>query len=322
MKLSEALEGFLLSRRAGGFSLSTIALDRYVLHQVIAFLEDPEVKSITLKDLNRYFVYLQDDYVPKRKNGSEARLSGGTLQNHWKSIRAFFTWAVTDLRLKKRPDELLRLPDNNPKEIHPLNQVEVKALLKEAEITREANPGNRNSFRMRRRTADRDLALLLVLLDCGIRSGEAGRCLVEDYDPKSGELQIRPFGNSRRKTKSRTVYLGKAAQRALWRYLATRKDLQPDDPLFLSSTNRPMDSNSIRLLLVDLGDKAGIKNVHPHRFRHSFAIEFLRNGGDVFSLQRLLGHTSLEMVQRYLELSSADAQAAHRRASPADNWIV
>jgi integrase/recombinase XerD len=320
MKLSLASEGFMLALRAGGYSKSTIDLYRYVLEYLIEFLEDPEVEKIRLTDLNRYFVWLQEEYQPRRKSGDNQPLSGGTLQNHWTAIRSFFNWASENFRLKRRPDAGLRLPQNNPKIVHPLTQEEVRALLSAAEYTREANTDGRRKFKMRRRTADRDISLLLVLLDTGLRAGELGRLKIRDYDPKTAEIVVAPFGNSRRKTKSRIVHLGKTGQKALWRYLASRKDSEPDDPLFLSEAKRPMDTNSIRCLLVDLGVKAGIRNVHPHRLRHTFAIEYLRNGGDIFTLQRLLGHASLEMVQKYIELSAVDTREAHRKASPADKW--
>ena len=73
-------------------------------------------------------------------------------------------------------------------------------------------------------------------------------------------------------------------------------------------------------LLVRMGQRAGVANVHPHRFRHTFAINFLRNGGNAYALQMMLGHSTMEMVKRYLALAQADVEAAHRQASPVANW--
>ena len=81
-----------------------------------------------------------------------------------------------------------------------------------------------------------------------------------------------------------------------------------------------LDRNNLRHMLSRNGKVAGVANVHPHRFRHTFAVEFLRNGGNVFELQQVLGHEQLSTVQRYVRLAEIDLESAGRRGSPADNW--
>ena len=75
-------------------------------------------------------------------------------------------------------------------------------------------------------------------------------------------------------------------------------------------------------MLSLIGQRAGVAGAHPHRFRHTFAINFLRNRGNIFALQRILGHESLTMVHNYLSIAQAALQAAHNDASPVTNWVL
>ena len=80
-----------------------------------------------------------------------------------------------------------------------------------------------------------------------------------------------------------------------------------------------MDRHRLLKQLQSIGKRAGVDNVHPHRFRHTFAISFLRNGGNVYTLQMLLGHSTLDMCKKYLNIAQADLESAHRLASPVAN---
>jgi integrase/recombinase XerD len=175
---------------------------------------------------------------------------------------------------------------------------------------------------MRRPTARRDRALILVLLDTGLRASELCALTVGDVDLKSGQVVVKHGeAGGAKGGKGRVVYLGKAARRALWRYLATRDDgKNPDRPLFLGKLQRQINKRVLRQLIARLGEKADVAHAHPQRFRHSFAITYLRSGGDLFTLQALLGHRTLEMVQHYAQIAQIDVEQAHRRASPVDNW--
>jgi integrase/recombinase XerD len=81
-----------------------------------------------------------------------------------------------------------------------------------------------------------------------------------------------------------------------------------------------MARSHLRLLLKRIGGRASVPNVFPHRFRHTFAITYMRNQGDLLTLQALLGHSDLEMVKRYARIAQTDCENTHRRAGPVDNW--
>lgn len=193
----------------------------------------------------------------------------------------------------------------------------MRSLLLACERTAEWNGEKRSGPTTLRATRVRDRAIVLMLLDTGCRASELCDLLVGDVDIKTGATQIRRGKGD----KGRTVYLGNLAREVLWRYVSKRKDARPGDPLFETSKRQALDRNALRKMLQTAGQRAGIvERVTPHRLRHTFAINYLRNGGDVYTLQRLLGHSGMEMVRRYLALAETDIAEAHRRASPVDNW--
>jgi integrase/recombinase XerD len=91
--------------------------------------------------------------------------------------------------------------------------------------------------------------------------------------------------------------------------------------LFLTQDGRPLNKNRVETIIKRYGLKAGIQGVRvsPHTFRHTGAVMFLRNGGDLFTLKRITGHTDLKSLQTYLNLSQSDISRVHADASPVDN---
>ena len=206
--------------------------------------------------------------------------------------------------------------------VEPLNREQVEALLAACDYTQRAKTEFRRRFRMRRPTAKRDRAIILILLDTGLRASELCNLRVGDVDLRTGRVDIRhgPMGGAKG-GKGRIVFLGRTARRSVWRHLAERAD--GDDqkaPLFTGRGARSLTRDSLRLLIKSIAARAGVDNCFPHRFRHTFAITYLRCGGDLLTLQAILGHSSLEMVRRYARIAEVDLAAAHRRASPSDNW--
>ena len=318
MLTSKALEGFLLSKSSDGLSPNTSSIYRWALDKLVDYTHDKPVADVTTEDLRAWLSYLRNDYQNASPSRKSERLSASSLRDCWTAAKSFCRWASETFDIPNAADGLKRPAGESPV-IVPFGEDDVRALLKAAgHITTKA--GKRAPFICIAPNAKRNTALLLVLLDTGLRVSELCRLKIQDVTLKSGECAVTLFGSGC-KTRARQVYLGVAARRSLWLYLATRDDGRDGQaPLFVTTTGKPMTKFSVALVLRRLGSRAGVANVHPHRFRHSFAVCYLRNGGDVFTLQRILGHSSMEMVRRYLALANADDANAHRRASPVDKW--
>jgi len=168
----------------------------------------------------------------------------------------------------------------------------------------------------------RDYTIILLLLDTGIRLSELANLRVEGVDFKQSYLLVSGKGS-----KERIVPIGTQVRRLLWRYISTfRPDpyYSENTNMFLIANGNPLKGGAIRLMISRLGVKAGISGVRcsAHTFRHTFAKEYLMQGGDVFSLQRILGHSSLEMVKVYVNLALSDVSRQHRKYSPVDNMVM
>jgi len=117
------------------------------------------------------------------------------------------------------------------------------------------------------------------------------------------------------------VPIGKFVGMTLWHYV---EDVRPQvassdiNKLFLSRDGRPITTNTIKLVFSRLAKSSGVERLHAHLCRHTFAINYLLNGGDIFSLREILGHTTLEMVNHYLHFTASQITEQHHKFSPMD----
>lgn len=321
LSVSQALEGFLHTKAAEGLSPQTLRNYEHRLRQWIDHIGEVDVVAVTAQDVRGFLVWLRTDYRPRRYNGDRGPLSPKTLRNIYVTLSSFFTWAATEFDFES-PMKGVPTPKYTQPPVVPLTRDEIDALLDACDFTRRIDGGNRRRYRKQRPTARRDRAAIVTLLDTGLRASELCALRIWDVDLRSGRVEVRHGRRGGAKGgKGRTVFLGKAARRFAWRYLAEREDGEdPEAPLLVGKWDRPMNPTSLRQLIKRLAEKAGVRDCYPHRFRHTFAITYLRAGGDVFTLQALLGHSTLEMVRHYARIAEVDLASAHRRASPADNW--
>lgn len=303
MKISTAIEGYWLARRLD-LSPNTIRDYGLTYQRLVVFSKDMDIERITSNQVRQFLQHL----------GGEYSLSKRTLSNAWIALASLWAWASNELKIPNVVRGHVEQPKFTDRIPEPLEKEEIQALIRVCERT-SSYKAKGKAVRNRRPTALRDAAIILVLTDTGIRASELCDLLVSDYDQKRGRLHVRKGKGQ----KERFLPIGIRTQSALWRYLANREDVRPTDSLFATRTFRKMDRNNLRHLLDTIGKNAKVTNVHPHRFRHTFAIEFLRNGGSMILLKELLGHESMEMVTRYVHIAESDI-ANSIKHSPADNW--
>jgi len=323
--LKTDVEDFLEILISEGKSPRTITSYRYVLNLWLSKVNIQISKEFSSRDLSKYLAWLRTEYKPKRFNGDDHPISNKTLRNHWIVLKSFFRWVSNEYNCPNPMDNVPG-PKYQKKPIDPVSLEEIKALLKVCKFSSEAKTNERRSFRMHRPTALRDEVIIKVLLDTGIRASELIALKLGDLDLNKSVIHIRHGALGGAKGgKGRFVYISRGTKRSIRKYLEHREskqgELEDDSPLFPNkNTNRPLHRDGLRLLIVSLSKRANIRHITPHAFRHTFSIQYLRNGGDVFTLQKLLGHSSLDMVQHYARVSEVDLENAHRIASPVEKW--
>lgn len=179
------------------------------------------------------------------------------------------------------------------------------------EISRVIKSIDRNTL-----TGARNYAMLVTLLDTGLRASELANITLGNLDLTEGFIKAMGKGS-----KERIVPIGKFVRMTLWNYIERirpRYDGSDNNYLFLALGGKPMLVNTVKLFFSRLAKVSGVKRLHAHLCRHTFAINYLMNGGDIFSLREILGHTTLEMVNHYLHFTSSQITAQHHKYSPMD----
>jgi integrase/recombinase XerC len=158
----------------------------------------------------------------------------------------------------------------------------------------------------------RDVAVLTLLYGCGLRIGEA-LGLKRSQAPLGDSLVVTGKGN-----KQRLVPVLPAVKLAMMDYLgACPHPLPPDGPLFIGARGGPLDPGVVQRQMRRLRALLGLpETATPHALRHSFATHLLAGGGDLRTIQELLGHASLSTTQRYTDVDAARLMAVYRSAHP------
>lgn len=228
-------------------------------------------------------------------------LSPYTIRKVVKILRGFGSWLEREGF--PNPFDVLDIPSVPKDVVDTLKQDEVSQLLG------VINPNTAHGAR--------DHALVLLMLDSGLRISEVAGLRLSVLDLVTRQARVQGKGR-----KERYTPFGQTTARALMRYISAfrPKPVRPDvDQVFLTLDGQPMTRNSIECVIRRLRLNTGIGRLHAHLLRHTFAVNFLSAGGDVESLRRILGHESLEVTKRYLSgLQAEQVKALYEDYSPVD----
>lgn len=278
LPITHAVSDFILHQRSSRHSPATIAHYRNTLSKLERFLAENEivcVGHITPSLLRSFFLSLEH-LKPRTRWGIAS------------DVRAFFSFLERDELISTNPMRKVQMP-RQPRTILPaFTNPEVKKILSAVEG--------------KTRTALRNKALVLVLLDSGIRLNEAAEMKVEHLDMETGTFKVMGKGS-----KERVCHLSPTTLRHLARYV---RHANPEPGKSLWGLTR----YSLARIVSRIGEKAGV-HAHPHKFRRTCALTMLRAGCDLFSLQYLLGHSDLTVLQRYVAQTQQDYHRAHKQYS-------
>ena len=309
LNIKNLIQGFKLSCQAENKSPKTIEwynsfLERFAQFLIIRGLPT-DIADISTTNIRLFIRYLQTE--AKVPNTAKP-LSAATVQGYTRTLKAFFSWLMREDYITSNPMTKIPIPKGEHKIVNTFSNEQIAKLL--------------NICQLSDGTGYRNLTIILLLLDSGLRVSELININLEDVNLTQGYITIRRGKGFR----ERVVPIGSLVQKSIWKYLNTYRPqplTEKINNLFLSNDGLPLTRNGIQYMIRRYSKRAGISGVRcsPHTFRHSFARNYLVNGGDVFSLQKILGHSSLASVRAYLNLFTDDIKRQHQRFSPVDNLV-
>lgn len=298
---------FIATKKTEGLSPKTVSWYEWLLGKFCAWLPDKRLISLTVQDARDFIASLQartSRYVNHpRAHEQEGGLSPSTISAYVRTLKVFSGWLYEENYTKTNVLAKLKKPKVPDTIIEPLKPEEIQ------QIIGCISP---NSF-----LGARLYAVVLLMLDTGLRASEVCTLQLEDVDLPNNELKVMGKGK-----KERIVPIGQNTKKAIMRYLATFRG-ETDSPfVFLADDGSPLSYNALRLMIERLAKRSGVERMHPHLLRHTFACSFLMAGGDLMSLKKILGHTSIEITQVYLKLTDQNIKTQHAQYSPMDRLVT
>ncbi|MDD2621270.1 MAG: tyrosine-type recombinase/integrase [Syntrophomonadaceae bacterium] len=292
---SEAIELFIKDQKLKNRTPRTLQWHRENFRALKKALQEQnipwELKSLTKNHLKHNFIL----YSMENNNNKAT-----TINNRMKTFQSFWKFLCTEGYLATNITVGIEKLREQKMVIVTLDESEIKAMFKAC---------NLKTF-----TGVRDLTMMKTLIDTGMRLQELTRVVMEDILFRENLIKVNGKGQ-----KQRWIPLSPELKRVIKEYLAVRGE-SLTEALFITLDQRPIDRRTVQDRLALLAKKAGVtKQSSPHIWRHTFAKYYILNGGDPFSLKKILGHSNWAMVHRYVDMFGGEIKAQHEKASPLKN---
>jgi integrase/recombinase XerD len=263
------------------------------------------VGQIEAEDLRRYIRFLQDRPCwakhPTIRPGKR-KLSPHSIASYVRSIRTFWSWLSREGFIGENPFAKVKVPKAPRKVVNTFSSDQITKLLK--------------AIPMKKPKGYRDYAIIIMLYGTGMRIQELLNLRLTDLNLESGQIKVLGKG-----ARERYLYMSPTVYKVTLRYLNRFRPKVQSDYLFVHDNGQPLSRYYVAHRMQKYGREAGITAVRcsPHTLRHSFAINYLRNGGDSFTLQKILGHSTLDMTRHYAELAKSDVERGMKTFSPIES---
>ena len=287
--LADAVKVRILDGESRNVTPRTLQTYEYRLGHFTAYCEAAGIQH--LHDVTP--TVLREYLAGMRRRG----LAGHTQLGVYRDLRAFLNFCVREGWLETSPLANVKPPRVEKRDPEVFTPEQVQQIIQHA-------------------GSARNRAVVLLLLDTGLRGAELCNLAGRDIDMQSGAVHVR-MGKGR---KNRTVYAGSHARRALARYFAERGTPGPDDAVFLARTGNALTYGALSQMLQYLGQRAGFR-VTAHNFRRTFATEALRNGWDVYTLRDAMGHEDITVLRHYVRIAGSDVERSQRTMGVADSLL-
>jgi integrase/recombinase XerD len=308
--LDELFNIYIYAKEAEGLAKTTIQNKKHYYKTFSNYLKEYHSISfpdeVTVNTIRELMNYLKNDHIQHQNNPNvkdRHKVQGvsiATVNSILRHMKAFYNFLIDEKYVGSNP--LLNIKQlKEVSEIESLSIEQVKALLKQPD--------------QRSYAGFRDYVMMFLLLDTGMRISEAIGLRREDIDLKTNVIELRSATTKNRKT--RYVPITQKTNKLLRELLAETEEFSTPF-IFTTVYGNPIEPARFRQRIKKYGLSAGIKDKRcsPHTFRHTFAKQYLLNNGDIMTLQKILGHSSIEMVRKYVNMTDKDIFSQHNKFSP------